>query len=62
MAAVAKPVTRCWMSRDKHGNVVQGKERGKYSEVWVSTAAHGDTTFWKHDEDYLTAEGAKACP
>ena len=58
--AVSKPVTRYWMSKDKHGNVVQGKERGKYTAVWVSTAAHGDTIFWKHDADYLTAEGGKA--
>jgi len=58
--AVSKPVTTYWMTKDKHGNVVQGKERGKYTAVWVSTAAHGDTIFWKHDEDYLTAEGAKA--
>jgi len=57
---VSHPVTRYWMSKDKHGNVVQGKERGKYTVVWVSTAAHGDTIFWKHDDDYLTAEGAKA--
>ncbi len=58
--AVSKPVTRYWMTKDKHGNVVQGKERGKYTAVWVSTAAHGDTIFWKHDDDYLTAEGGKA--
>ena len=57
--AVSKLVTRYWMSKDKHGNVVQGKERGKYTAVWVSTAAHGDTIFWKHDDDYLTAEGGK---
>jgi len=60
VAEVSKPVTRYWMSRDKHGNVVQGKERGKYTVVWVSTAAHGDTIFWKHDDDFLKAEGAKA--
>jgi len=58
--AVSKPVTTHWMTKDKNGNVVQGKERGKYTAVWVSTAAHGDTIFWKHDDDYLTAEGAKA--
>jgi hypothetical protein len=60
VAETSHQVIRYWMSRDRAGHVVQGKERGRYTVVWVSTAAQGDTIFWKHDPDYLTAEGGKA--
>jgi len=53
-------VTLFWKVRDKKtGKEVDSKIRGKYTAVWVSTAAHGQTIFWTHDEDYLTATGGK---
>ena len=42
------------------GKTVDGAERGRYDSVWVSTAAHGSTIFWKYNPDYLRATGAKA--
>ena len=43
-----------WKVRDrKTGKEVDSKERGRFSAVWVSTAAHGKTIFWLHDSDYL---------
>ncbi|TGN99309.1 hypothetical protein [Burkholderia sp. USMB20] len=50
-----------WKIRNKRtGKIVDGGERGRYDSVWVSTAAHGDTVFWKHNPDYLKASGGKA--
>lgn len=53
-------VIRYYLVQDKQGHLVQGKERGRYSTIWVSTAAHGSTIFWTHDADYLAAEGLPA--
>jgi hypothetical protein len=44
----------------KTGKVVDGKERGRYDHVYVSTAAHGSTIIWMYNPAYLTATGAKA--
>lgn len=38
---------------------VKSKERGRYKYVWVSTAAHGKTIFWKHDPDFINVSGSK---
>jgi len=53
--------TLYWRVRDKKtGEEVNSKIRGTYKWVWVSTAAFGQTIFWKHDTDYLAATGGKA--
>ncbi len=44
----------------KKGVLVNTRERGRYTAVWVSTAAHGSTIFWNHPHDYITATGGKA--
>ena len=50
-----------WKVRDrKTGKEVDSKERGRFSAVWVSTAAHGKTIFWLHDPEYLSTSGGKA--
>lgn len=49
-----------WQQKNKKtGQLVNTAERGRFKVVWVSTAAHGSTIFWKYDEDYLKATGAK---
>lgn len=35
-------------------------EIGRYDHVYVSTAAHGSTIFWKHNDEYMTITRAKA--
>lgn len=55
-----KEVTEHWQVKNKAGQVVEGRERGHYSCIWVSTAAHGKTIFWTHDADYLKATGGRA--
>ena len=52
-------VTRYWQVADKSGKLVNGKERGKYTYVYESTAAYGGTIFWKFNADYVKAEGSK---
>lgn len=55
------PTTIYWQVRDKKtGKIVNSKVRGTFKQVWISTAAHGKTIFWKHDADYLKATGGKA--
>lgn len=44
----------------KTGEEVDGKERGRYDHVYVSTAAYASTIIWKYNPDYLSATGAKA--
>ncbi|MGF6959355.1 hypothetical protein [Paraburkholderia youngii] len=56
-----REVIKYWRVRNKKtGQIVDGGERGRYDSVWVSTAAHGGTVFWRHNPDYLNANGAKA--
>jgi len=43
----------------KTGQEVNGRERGRYDHVYVSTAAYGSTIIWKYNPDYLSATGAK---
>jgi hypothetical protein len=50
-----------WKVRDvKTGAEINSKLRGKYSCVWLSTAAHGKSIFWIHDPEYLATSGGKA--
>lgn len=44
----------------KTGQEVDGRERGRYDHVYVSTAAYGSTIIWKYNSAYLDATGAKA--
>jgi hypothetical protein len=54
-------VTIFWKVRNKRtGLQVSSKIRGKYSCVWLSTAAHGKSIFWIHDPEYLATSGGKA--
>jgi hypothetical protein len=54
-------VTIYWKVRNKKtGAEVNSTVRGKYSCIWVSTAAHGKSIFWKHDPEYLATSGGKA--
>lgn len=54
-------ITIYWKVKNKlTGEEVNSKVRGKYSCIWESTAAYGQTIFWKHDIDYLKATGGKA--
>lgn len=56
-----REVIKYWRVRNKRtGQIVDGGERGRYDSVWISTAAHGSTVFWRHNPDYLKANGAKA--
>ena len=49
-----------WRIRNrKTGQIVDGSERGRYDAVWISTAAHGSTIFWKHPTEYITATAGK---
>ncbi|ALV05687.1 hypothetical protein [Roseateles depolymerans] len=60
---VKEPVndeTVTYWTAKKNGVLVNVKERGRYTAVWVSTAAHGSTIFWTHPQDYLTATGGKS--
>ena len=53
-------ITIYWKVRNKKtGKIMNSKIRGSYTYVWVSTAAYGGTIFWKYDNDYLKATGAK---
>lgn len=60
VAESPREVVTHWMVKDAHGKAVQGKVRGTYDHVWLSTAAYGKTIFWTHGVDYLKAEGGKA--
>lgn len=44
----------------KTGQEVDGKERGRYDHVYLSTAAYASTIIWTYNPAYLTATGAKA--
>jgi hypothetical protein len=49
-----------WRVKDKKsGKVVDGRERGRYDSVWISTSAHGSTIFWTYNPDYVKATGGK---
>ena len=47
------------VANKKTGALVNSKERGRYKSVYVSTAAYGQTIFWKYDPDFIKATGAK---
>lgn len=48
-----------WQVKNKKGKIVKSKERGRYSYVYISTAAYGGTVFWKYSGDFLTVTGSK---
>jgi hypothetical protein len=52
-------VTTYWQVHGKDGKLVNGKERGKYTYTYESTAAYGGTIFWKYGADFLKATGNK---
>lgn len=55
-----KTIVVFWKIRNKKtGKEVVSKERGRYDSVYISTAAHGQTIFWKYNPDFIKATGAK---
>ena len=52
-------IVRWKIKNKKTGKTIDGAERGRYDAIWVSTAAHGSTIFWKHPAEYITATGGK---
>jgi hypothetical protein len=52
-------ITTHWQVPGKDGKLIDGKERGKYTYVYESTAAYGGTIFWKYGADFLKATGNK---
>ena len=50
------------ISYDKLENGKQGGFRGKYNYTFDSTAAYGDTVFWKYNPDFMSAKGNKEYP
>jgi len=44
-----------WQVKDKAGKLVDGKERGRYTYTFESTAAYGGTIFWKYSDAFLNA-------
>lgn len=60
-AELKKPVKTYWKARSKKtGKIVNTRLRGSYEYVWISTAGHGETIFWKHDPNYLQASAGKS--
>lgn len=60
MPAISKPAIVYWRVRNKKtGKIEQAKERGRFSCVFRSTAAHGKTIFWRYTPDYVKVSGAK---
>jgi hypothetical protein len=53
---VADETTLYW--KDRNGRDTK-KVRGTYKYVWVTTAAYGDTIFWKYDPDFIQATANK---
>jgi hypothetical protein len=51
--------TTYWQVTGKDGKTINGKERGKYTYVYESTAAYGGTIFWKYNTAFLKATGNK---
>lgn len=61
VAEVTRQIVVYWrVVNKKTGEEIDGRERGRYDHVYVSTAAHGSTIIWKYNADYLGATGAKA--
>lgn len=53
-------ITIYWQALDKRAKkLVNTTVRGRYDYVYVSTAAHGRTIFWKYNPDYVTATGTR---
>jgi hypothetical protein len=60
MPPVRKTVIKYWQVKNKlTGALVDSTERGRFDYVYVSTAAHGKTIFWRYTQDYVGASGAK---
>ena len=54
------PVTVSCIKENKKTHKKTKIIMGAYTSVWVSTAAYGQTIFWKYDEEYLKATRGKA--
>ncbi len=55
-----KTIVVYWKVRNKKtGKEIASKERGRYDSVYISTAAFGQTIFWKYNPDFIKATGAK---
>jgi hypothetical protein len=60
MEPIIRIVIKYWQVIDKKtGNPVDGAERGRFDTVYVSTSARGQTIFWRYNQSYVKATGAK---
>jgi hypothetical protein len=60
MSPIKKTVIKYWQIKNKVTDaLVDSTERGRFDYVYVSTAAHGKTIFWRYTQDYVGASGAK---
>lgn len=60
MKPIKKTLIIYWKVRNKKtGEEVDSSERGRYDCVYISTAAQGKTIFWRYNDDYVRATGAK---
>jgi hypothetical protein len=48
-----------WIKDPKTGKRVASTERGRYDSVYISTAAHGQTIFWRINPDWAKATGGR---
>ncbi|UQS91903.1 hypothetical protein M5C90_11990 [Pseudomonas chlororaphis subsp. piscium] len=56
---LAERITYWTQLNKKTNQLVNTRERGRYSYKYLSTAAIGRTIFWTADPDYIKATGAK---
>lgn len=60
MEPIKKLVIQYWqVVNKKTGLTVDSSERGRFDAVYISTAARGDTIFWRYNHDFVKATGAK---
>jgi hypothetical protein len=60
MPPIKKTVIKYWQVKSKlTGLLVDSTERGRFDYVYISTAAHGGTIFWRYTREFVGASGAK---
>ncbi|WLI91590.1 hypothetical protein Q4S45_10855 [Massilia sp. R2A-15] len=60
MEPILKVGIRYWQVQNtKTKKLVDSAERGRFDTVYVSTAARGQTIFWRYNPDFVKATGTK---
>jgi hypothetical protein len=54
------PTNTYWESRNRRTGAIVRTPRGHYDHKYDSTAAYGGTIFWKTNDEYVRASGAKS--